>query len=176
MSDNLRELSALLREGQRRSGQGSCGRRTPADAAVPHLRQARSGLRTIAGQRPGDAQTWRLLSQAEEALLDYGNARSALEKALALEGRADRRDLKKLAALRELEAWWDGLGLTPLQLAELGGRLEKILSASPCDHTPRHTRVWLERSGLLNLDQIVRALWDRGGYCDCEVLNNVVHP
>jgi tetratricopeptide (TPR) repeat protein len=175
MSVNLQELSALLREGQRRSGQGSYGRRAPADAAVPYLRQARNGLRMIADQQPENAQAWRLLSQAEEALLDYGDARSAFEKALALNQRADRRDLKKLAALRECEAWWGGLGLTPLQLAELGRCLEMMLAASPCDHTPRYTRMWLERSGLPNFDHIVRALGNRGGHCDCEVLNNVVH-
>jgi tetratricopeptide (TPR) repeat protein len=176
MSDNLQELSALLREGLRRSQQGSYGRRTPADAAVPYLRQARNGLRMIADQQPENAQAWRQLSQAAEALLDYGEARAALEKALALSGVADRRDLKKLASLRELEAWWDGLGLTPPQLAELGRCLEKMVFASPCDHTPRHTRMWLEHSGLRNPDQIIRALRDRGGYCDCEVLNNVVRP
>lgn len=174
MNGNLQELSALLREGQRRSSQGSYRRRAPADAALPYLQQARHGLRLIAGQHPGNTQAWRLLSQAEEALLDYRNARIALEKVVALEGGADRRDLKKLASLREHEAWWDGLGVTPLQLEDLGRYLENMLSASPCDHTPRHARMWLEHSRLSNPDLIVRALEDRSGYCDCGILNNVV--
>jgi tetratricopeptide (TPR) repeat protein len=174
MSDNLRELSALLREGQRRSMQGSYRRRAPADAAVPYLQQARNGLRMIADQQAGNARAWRLLSEAAEALLDYRHARSALEKVLALEGATDRRDLKKLDSLREYEAWWGGLGLSPLQLAELGRYLEKALSSSPCDHTLYHTRIWLERAALANPDQLIQTLKGRGAHCDCEVLNNVV--
>src|SRR5215470_5349178 len=113
MSDNLRELSELLREGQRRSRQGSYRRRRPADAAVCYWQEARDRLRMIVDQQPGNARAWRLLSQAEEALIDYRNARIAHEKALVLEGGADKRGLKKLALLREHEAWWRGLGLTP---------------------------------------------------------------
>jgi tetratricopeptide (TPR) repeat protein len=175
MNENLRELSELLREGQKRAMQGSYRRRAPADAAVPYLQHARNGLRMIADQQAGNVQAWRLLSQAEEALLDYPNARSALEKVLALEGGTDRRDLKKLAALREDEAWWNALGLTPLQLADLGCYLEKMFSASPCDHTLRYTLMWLEHSSVPNPNQVVRALEERDGrHCDCEVLNNVV--
>jgi Protein of unknown function (DUF2695) len=93
---------------------------------------------------------------------------------LALEGGDDRRDLKKLALLREHEAWWAGRGLTPSQLENLGRYLEDMLAPSPCDHTARHARMWLEGSRLSNPDQIVRALEDRSGYCDCGILNNVV--
>jgi tetratricopeptide (TPR) repeat protein len=174
MSDNLQGLSALLREGQKRSA-GSYRRRAPADAAVPYLLRARQGLRMVVRRYSGNAQAWRLLSEAEEALLDYVHARSALEKALALEDGAERRDLKKLALLREYEAWWGGLGLTPLQLAELGRCLEAALVDMPCDHTLSRTSMWLECSGLPNPDQIMQALGERGGYCDCEILNNVVH-
>src|SRR5262249_59961459 len=113
-------------------------------------------------------------SQVEEALLDYRNARIAREKVLALQGGPDRRDLKKLALLRQHEAWWSGLGLTPMQLVELGRYEETMLAIAPCNHTLRHAQIWLERSGLPNPDQIVRALEDRSGHCDCEVLYNVV--
>lgn len=64
--------------------------------------------------------------------------------------------------------------ITPLQLAELGCYLEKMLTASPCNHTLRHTQVSLECSDLPNPDSGRAALEDRGGYCDCEVLHNVV--
>jgi hypothetical protein len=167
-------LSALLREGQRRSP-GSYRRRAPADAAVAYLLQARQGLRAMARRQPGNMQAWRLLSQAEEALLDYANARSALERVLAFGGTADRRDLKKLALLREYEAWWGGLGLTPRQLEELGHCLEEALCDSPCDRTLSRTWTWLEFSGLPNPDRIMQTLGERDGYCDCQVLNNVVH-
>jgi tetratricopeptide (TPR) repeat protein len=174
MDVKLRELSEQLREGQRRSRQGSYRRRSPANAAVPYLQQAREGLRQLVEEQPGNAQAWRLLAQAEEVLLDYRNARLALEKVLALESDADSRDRKKLALLREHEAWWEGLGLTPAQLAELGCYLEMKLSNLRCDRTLRHTRAWLERSGPPNPDQIIQALEDRSGYSDWQVLHNVV--
>ena len=173
MDDNLRELSELLRQGQKRSGQPSYRRRAPANAANPYLLQARNGFRLIVEQQAGNAEAWRLLSQAEETLLGYRNARIALERVIALEPRPNRRDLKKLALLREHEAWWDGLGLTPEQLSELERYLEQTLSASPCDHTMRHTKMWLDHCGLLNPDRIRESLEHRGGYCDCEILHNV---
>jgi len=173
MDGNLRELSELLRRGQKRSGQLSFRRRAPADAAAPYLRQARNGFRMIVEAQSGNAEAWRLLSQAEEALLGYRHARIALERAIALESRPNRHDLKKLALLREYEAWWDGLGLTPDQLSELQCYLEKTLTASPCNHTMRHTKAWLDHCGRLNAGRIREALERRGGYCDCEVLHNV---
>ena len=174
VNDNLRELSELLREGQKRSQQGSHQRRTPSEAAVPYLQQARQGLRQVVETAPDNVEAWRLLSQAEEALLDYRLARIALENVLASQARPDRRDLKKLAQLRECEGWWDELGLTPAKLAELSDYLASMLStASTCDHTLRHARAWLDRSGLPNLDRIVAALGERGGHCDCEVFRNV---
>ena len=174
VNDNLRELSDLLREGQKRSQQGAYQRRAPAAPAVPYLQQARQGLRLIVETEPGNVDAWRLLSQTEEALLDYRLARIALDKVLASQARPDRRDLKRLALLRECEVWWAGLGLTPTQLAELGDYLASMLpTPSTCDHTLHHTRRWLERSGLSNLDRIVAALQQRGGHCDCEVSRNV---
>jgi hypothetical protein len=68
MNDDLRELSDLLREGQRRSGQGSYRRRAPANAAVPYPRHARDGLRIIADQQPGNAQGLYALTMMRVAL------------------------------------------------------------------------------------------------------------
>jgi tetratricopeptide (TPR) repeat protein len=174
MTHNLTELRELLREGQRRSQQGSYRRRWPAPAAVFFLQQAAQGLRTIVQERPADREAWRLLSQAEEALLDYRNARIALEKVLALQPGADRSDLKKLALLREYEAWWGGLRLTPVQLTQLGSHLEITLRRVACDRTLHHTLIWLEHRGLPEPHEVVQALEDRNGYCDCMVVRNVV--
>jgi len=172
MADNLQEWTALLREGQRRS-RGSLGRCTTRDAPVPYLLSERQGLRMVIRRHPGNAQAWLLLSPAEEALLEYANACSALEQALRLTERADRRDLKKLALLREYEAWWDGLGVTPEQLAELGRCLDAELHDCGCDRTLNRTSTWVECSGPPNPDRIMAALVERGGHCDCEVLDNV---
>jgi len=170
---NLQELVRLLHEGRTRSKQMTYERRAPAVAAVPYLGRARDGLRQVVDADPGNVEAWRLLSQAEELLLDYGNARLALEKALALDPRRDQGDLKKLALLREREEWWRGLGLTPTQLAELGGYLDGTLTSAPCNHTLRHAQAWLAQLGLAGADQIIQEIKDRGGYCDCEVLSNV---
>jgi tetratricopeptide (TPR) repeat protein len=170
---NLQELVRLLHEGRTRSKQMSYERRAPAVAAVPYLGQAREGLRQVIEAEPGNVEAWRLLSQAEELLLDYGNARLALEKALALDPRRDRGDLKRLSLLREREEWWRGLGLTPTQLAKLGDYLEGTLTSAPCNHMLCHTRAWLAQSGLVSAEQIMQAIKDRGGHCDCEVLSNV---
>lgn len=171
MSSNLQEWSALLREGQKRS-QGSLRRRITPETAVPYLSRARHGLRAVTGREPGNAHAWRLLSAAEEALLDYAKACAALEQALRLGG-AGRRDLKKLALLREHRAWWDGLGLTPRQLFALRRCLEEELLGSPCDRSLSRTSTWVECAGLPDPDRVMAALVERGGYCDCEVLNNV---
>jgi hypothetical protein len=173
MDENLRELSALLREGQKRSRQTSYRRRAPDTAAVSYLQRVRKGLRAIVEAETDNAAAWRLLSQAEEALLVYPKARTALEKVLALGGGANKRDLKKLAMLREHGLWWDGLGLTPEQVSELERYLRYTLASSHCDRTLRHTRAWLEQSRLPGTDRVVQALVERGGRCDCQVLNNV---
>jgi hypothetical protein len=75
--------------------------------------------------------------------------------------------------LRERDEWWRGLGLTPTQLAKLGDDLDRTLASAPCNHTLCHTRTWLAQSDLASADQIMQAIKDRGGYCDCEVLTNV---
>ena len=173
MDENLRELSALLREGQKRSPQTSHRRRAPDAAAVCCLQRARDDLRALVETETDNAAAWRLLSQAEEALLDYPKARTALEKVLALAVGANKRDLKKLAMLREHGLWWDGLGLTPELLSELEYYLRHTLASSPCDRTVRHTRAWLEHSRLPGTDRVVQALEERGGHCDCQVLSNV---
>jgi|SRR5215470_10804112 len=174
MGHNLQELSELLRDGLKRSKQGSCERRAPAKAALPYLRLARRGLRALVEQRPGDARAWRLLSEAEEALLDYRNARAALEKALSLETERGNKSLKRLYLLREYEAKWEALGLTPEQLAELGRYLEQRLAVSSCDRTMTHTDIWLGQSGIADPRSLKEALAHRGAYCDCQVLFNVV--
>src|SRR5262249_3901279 len=148
-------------------------RRAPAKAALPYLRLARRGLRVFVDQRPDNAQAWRMLSQAEEALLDYRNARAALEKALSLEGTRSPKSHKKLVLLREYEAKWGEMGLAPEQLAKLERYLAQRLTRSPCDHTMAQTEIWLGRSGITNPTSVKEAFERTGAYCDCEVLFNV---
>ena len=166
-------LRKLLQEGQRQSGQGSGQRRSPAKDAVPYLLEARSGLRRYVEAAPDDAAGWRALGQAEECLLNYAAARECLERAISLSG-SDRRDLKRLVALRETEREWLDLSLTPEQLSELGDYLDAELERAGCGHNLRATRSWLAEMGMKDSGRVLNALRNRGGYCDCEVLANVV--
>ena len=168
----LSDIREELLAGQRLSGQGSYQRRAPSPKALPHLRKARLLLFGFVARHPDDAPAWRLLASAQEALLNYSGARQALERAIALSS-PDRRDLKKLAALRESEREWHALPVSPDQLQRLGDWLNARLAESPCDHTERLTEHWLADAGI-DPPAALRAFARRGGYCDCEILTNVV--
>src|SRR5215831_16636978 len=144
MSNELEALRKVLIEGQRRSMQGSCQRRNPASPAIPFLIEARSGLKKYVTGHPQDVSGWRLLSQAEECLLNYSAARQSLEQALSLSDRQEKKDLKRLAQLKEYESEWGELGLTPPQLEVLGRHLRNMLNQEQCDHSLRFTRDWLQ--------------------------------
>ena len=174
MSKPLQQLRETLIAGQRLAMQGSYERRAPAKKAVPFLLEARMGLREYVQEHDNDVEALRLLSQAEECLLSYSAARVALERAMSLAAKPDKKDMKRLALLKEYESKWTELTLTPEQLATLGGHLESCLVQSPCDHTLRQTEKWLHGQATGGAKQVLEAIRNRGGYCDCEVLANVV--
>jgi hypothetical protein len=174
MDQELSHLAEMLRQGQMQSGQTSYERRAPATRALPLLREARTGLRACASAHPEDGEAWRLLSQAEETFLNYRAARESLERAIQASGSHDRHDLKKLALLREYEAKWAELSLSPDQLHQLGQFLAGRLSVNACDQSLRLTEQWLHANGVKRAVQVLKALQCQGGYCDCEVFANVV--
>lgn len=171
---NLEELHRILVEGQRRSKQGSYMRGNPASAAIPFLLEARSGLRDYVRENDTNAEALRLLSLAEECLLNYHAARQWLECAISLSVQKDKKDMKKLALLTEYENRWAELGLTASQLEDLGNHLNMKLPENGCDHTLRFTLEWLQGASRRKTKGVIEALRNRGGFCDCEVLNNVV--
>ncbi len=171
---SLEELRRILIEGQRRSKQGSYMRRNPALAAIPFLLEARSGLRDYVREKDTNIEALRLLSQAEECLLNYSAARQNLERAISLSVPKDKKDMKRLALLTKCENQWTELGLTPAQLEDLGNHLSMKLPENGCDHTLRFTIEWLQRASRRKTKGVIEALRNRGGFCDCEVLNNVV--
>lgn len=175
MTNQLTGLRSLLIEAQKLGGQGSYERRMPNKKAMPSLLKARSGLARYVESNASDVEGWRLLALAEESLLNYPAAEASLRKVIQLSsGPPDRRDLKKLALLCEYKAKWNALLLQPDQLALLGAYLQKILPASPCDHSLHLTSDWLRQMGLKDGPAILNGLRSLGGYCDCEVLANVV--
>ncbi len=171
---SLEELRGILIEGQRRSMQGSYLRRNPAPAAIPFLLEARSGLKEYVREHDTNTEALRLLSLAEECLLNYPAARQSLERTISLSGQKDKKDMKRLALLSEYASQWTELALTPSQLEDLGNHLRAKLPENGCDHTLRFTLLWLREAGHGKTKGVIEALRNRGGFCDCEVLNNVV--
>ena len=51
--------------------------------------------------------------------------------------------------------------------------LDEKLSEDGCDDTLKLTSEFFEENGIENIDEIENWLRENGGYCDCEVLNNV---
>jgi len=144
----------------------------PAQAALPRIRGALKGLRALV-QRESTAEVWRTLALAEEALLHYPAALEALQKALTLSEHHDRRDLKRLAQLKEYAAKWDALGLTPRALRRSVATWTITWKKSHVSHH-RHTRVWLEANDIKSAAKAIKGLESVGGHCDCEVLFNAV--
>jgi hypothetical protein len=176
MATTLDELEAALNEGIRRSGQLSLGRRAPASQAVPYLAKARTGLRGFVKEHPDDARGWRVLSLAEESMLGYGRAIAALERALELGGRRDKRDLKRLGILRATAREWGELLLPPQQLADLGDFLEAKLKTEAMEDDLTWTESWLRSTGLSDDDvqKVIAALKKRGAFSDAQVYHNIV--
>lgn len=169
----LAALRALLQEGLSLSKQGSYERRLPSATALPKLREALGGLRALVRRQP-TAEAWRSLALAEEALLHYPAALEALQQAIALSQPPDRKDLKRFVQVKEYAAKWEAIGLTPKTLSELGSYLETALNKQACDHSHRHTKAWLDSRGTKSVAKVIKSLQSAGGYCDCEVLLNVV--
>ncbi|HVR73890.1 MAG TPA: DUF2695 domain-containing protein, partial [Planctomycetota bacterium] len=110
---------------------------------MPYLKTAKVGLSAFVHEHPGDADALRLLSQAEEALQQYGAARRHLERAMALSSERKRSDLKKLMLLKEYEKQWDAIKLSASELEDLEHYLDERLGRLGCDHTLRITSMWL---------------------------------
>ncbi|WP_240949840.1 DUF2695 domain-containing protein [Psychrobacillus sp. BL-248-WT-3] len=172
--EKLEALKETLIEGQKLSMQGSLERRAPAKKAVPFLLEARQGLKDYVIENGTNPLAWRLLSQAEECLLNYNNAIYCLERAMELV-KKNQKDLKRLALLKDYGGMWNELNLSAEQLESLGIFLNEKLNADDCDHSLKFTKRWLEDNiPKSKLSKIVKALKNQGGFCDCEVLSNVV--
>jgi hypothetical protein len=51
--------------------------------------------------------------------------------------------------------------------------LDEELSKNDCDDTNKLTGEYLEKIGQNNIENILKWLADKSGYCDCEILDNV---
>ena len=85
--------------------------------------------------------------------------------------KARRRELRDAYKRAEAEARSAGLPLSREQLTALVGFVDELVVSDGCDHSLRHTRRWLVEHRL-DEQQIIAALEELGGYCDCEVVMN----
>src|SRR5262245_53606542 len=174
MNDELAALRRDLIHGMQLSMQGSYQRRAPAAQSVPYLIEVRGRLRKYARDNPVEAEAWRLLSQADECMLDYAAAIHHLERAMALMPKKDKPDLKRLAMLQSSYAGWAELHLTSTELNELGHYLVAHDRLDPEDRTMKHTIQWLMDHGRDDYSLVVDGLHNRGAFSDFQVLHNVV--
>ncbi|WP_235950814.1 DUF2695 domain-containing protein [Heyndrickxia shackletonii] len=50
-----------------------------------------------------------------------------------------------------------------------------MINSEGCDHTHKLTKSWLENNvPKSKISKIIKAMRNQGGFCDCEVLLNVV--
>jgi hypothetical protein len=65
--------------------------------------------------------------------------------------------------------------LTPEQLGDLSVYLDEKNAFFECDNTLKYTKQWIEEEGLSeHEEEIINFLNENGGYCDCEVILNVI--
>jgi hypothetical protein len=169
---DLERLRSILLRGQKLSLQGNSKREAPAAESLPDLLESRRQLLNYLQDHPEEPEGWNLLSQAQECLLDFGNARRSLEHWISLGRGMDKKALKRLARLRETEDAAAGLGLTPFQLKDLCRFVEKQLREAECGHGFEQTRRWLKRSDLKDAPGILKGLKKSGRICDCSIVEH----
>ncbi|MFC7371922.1 DUF2695 domain-containing protein [Fictibacillus iocasae] len=170
----LSEWQETLKKGQMLSMQGSYRRRRPDKEAVPYLLHAREGLKEYTAEHLDNQLAWCLLSQAEECLLNYRAAIECMQRVLEL-GKKDKKDLKRFAMLKEYGGQWKELDLQPEERESLGASLEQQLRVEDCDHTLVYTKKWVDdHIPAGKKAKVIKAITNQGGFCDCEVLANVV--
>jgi hypothetical protein len=175
MLDQLHELRSTLITGIQLSKQGSYHRRAPAEAALPFLNKALAGLREYVSNNSGDVEGWRLLSQAEECMLNFGNALACLEKAMALSPARQKSDFKRLALLKDSIDYWKTIILSAVQLRQLGNFLLKKGVEDPAvGNSLRFCNEWLMENRVEDSEKIIKGFGEKGAYTDFQVLRNII--
>lgn len=173
ISDLLDEARRELQSGMQLSKQGAYARRTPDSQARQHLLHARDILVQAMKIDARDPEVLNLLSRVEECFLNYAEAIHYLEAAFASGKSKSKKDLKRLALLREHLVEWRDLILTPTQLSELG---EYLMSKGINQHSQNYTytREWLLINGFDEIESVISSLKRRGAFTDYQVLENIV--
>ena len=169
----LHELRGAVVQGLKATGQLSYRRRGPNKESIPFLLHTITRLQEYIHRIPEDGEAWRLLSLAEEALLNFGAAAAWLRRVGQLSG-LDRKDKKRLARLEEYKKDWIKLGLTPNELSSLGEHLAGHLRVEASRRDLRFTEEWLRANVPVRCQEVLDALQSRGAFSDFLVFHNVV--
>ena len=84
-----------------------------------------------------------------------------------------RKEARKVLAQKELDSFRASLPMEEKCFVALFHFLDKALQERPCDHTLRHTTLFLTENKVSDIEKVITWLTSHGGYCDCEVLCNV---
>lgn len=83
-----------------------------------------------------------------------------------------RKELRRAAEARQRAAEEAGLPVARQVLWALFDHLDQSLAAAGCEHSMRLTQQFLASRSILP-ESVIPWLGRYGGYCDCEVLDNV---
>lgn len=85
-----------------------------------------------------------------------------------------KRQLEVWAQLsgEERESFVESLPATKEQIEDLFDYIDRRTAAEPCVHNLRFTMQFLMENRL-NMPAVMSWLNENGGYCDCEVLQNI---
>ena len=84
-----------------------------------------------------------------------------------------KKELKKLAAQRQRDAFEKSLSMNRAEFEGLFEFLDEGLAHRDCDGTHSLTLEFLRARRVPNEAAVLDFCEQNGGYCDCEVLNNV---
>jgi hypothetical protein len=84
-----------------------------------------------------------------------------------------RKQIKKELRDKAKIEFENSLPISREKFTQLFDYLDENLYKFGCDDTLTLTFKFLQESEINNIDEIKNWLGEKGGYCDCEVLNNV---
>lgn len=140
---------------------------------VTPLKQIRFELVEKLNEQPEDIELLRMLYHINCYFLSYKKAEQILSQIVILT--KANKDKKELYLLRELLIKNKDCKLTSSQMENLVNYVAICLEKNGCDHSLKHTKEWLDSNvGRSKHKKIIIFIQNSGGYCDCEVVANIL--
>ncbi len=140
--------------------------------AIKPLLNLKSDLEAFLKTYPENVDAMRFYCYVQCYLLNFKTGLAYLKRTSEIS--CDIKDKQNLIRLTQIVESLKEIVLTPNELVDLGEYLEKAL-LEPCDHSLKHTKEWLAVNiEKKNHAKVIKGLQNAGGYCDCEVLANVI--